>query len=224
MRSKLDKKTKAALIAVVLVPSLVGAYAGVMAAMDRAFLLNLEVVEKGRLIRSGEPRTGDLAYILDKHGLGTIFCLNKSEEEDIIDWARQHEVEVIAIKMKSDRQPTPAQVGLFLDMMSGETVKLGDYKSLITQSVGIDPRGPYKFEFPVLVHCLGGADRTGVMVAVYRMAYQGWDLTDAKTDMIMHFHIPQWKPAQFEFLEETAPELTPYYQGRSRRLPASERG
>jgi len=224
MRSKLDKKTKAALIAVVLVPALVGAYAGVMAAMDRAFLLNLEVVEKGRLIRSGEPLRGDLDYILDKHGLGTIFCLNESEEEEIIKWARAHEVEVIAIKMKSDKAPTPAQVGLFLDMMSGKTVELGRYKPLITQSAGIDTNKPYDFEFPVLVHCIGGADRTGVMVAVYRMAYQGWDLTDAKTDMIMHFHIPQWKPAQFEFLEETAPELTPYYKTRSRRLPAPERG
>lgn len=27
---------------------------------------------------------------------------------------------------------------------------------------------------PVLVHCLHGADRTGLMVAMYRMVYQGW--------------------------------------------------
>lgn len=29
-------------------------------------------------------------------------------------------------------------------------------------------------EGPVLLHCLHGADRTGMMIAMYRMLYQGW--------------------------------------------------
>jgi hypothetical protein len=36
---------------------------------------------------------------------------------------------------------------------------------------------------PVLVHCLHGADRTGVMVAVYRVAVQGWSKEEAVREM-----------------------------------------
>ena len=36
---------------------------------------------------------------------------------------------------------------------------------------------------PVLVHCLHGADRTGTMCAIYRIAVQGWERKDAIKEM-----------------------------------------
>lgn len=36
---------------------------------------------------------------------------------------------------------------------------------------------------PVLVHCQHGADRTGLLVAVYRMAYEGWTREQARAEM-----------------------------------------
>jgi len=36
---------------------------------------------------------------------------------------------------------------------------------------------------PVLVHCLHGADRTGTMCALYRVAVQGWTKKDAIREM-----------------------------------------
>jgi hypothetical protein len=33
--------------------------------------------------------------------------------------------------------------------------------------------------YPVLIHCRAGLHRTGVLVAVYRMEYQGWDMPAA---------------------------------------------
>lgn len=48
---------------------------------------------------------------------------------------------------------------------------------------------------PVLVHCKHGSDRTGVMVAIYRVAYEGWTKEQATSEMIgggFGFH-PIWK-------------------------------
>jgi len=36
---------------------------------------------------------------------------------------------------------------------------------------------------PVFVHCQHGADRTGLMVAIYRIAIQGWSRQDAINEM-----------------------------------------
>ena len=37
---------------------------------------------------------------------------------------------------------------------------------------------------PVLVHCYHGADRTGLISAVYRIIYQNWSIAEAKREMI----------------------------------------
>ena len=53
---------------------------------------------------------------------------------------------------------------------------------------------------PVLVHCLHGADRTGTMCALYRIAVQGWTKDEAVREMTeggFNFHaifdnLPEW--------------------------------
>jgi len=48
---------------------------------------------------------------------------------------------------------------------------------------------------PVLVHCQHGSDRTGTMVAIFRIAYQGWTKAQATDEMInggFGFH-PMWQ-------------------------------
>ncbi|MEN6336689.1 MAG: tyrosine-protein phosphatase [Phycisphaerales bacterium] len=40
-----------------------------------------------------------------------------------------------------------------------------------------------KSRLPAFVHCLRGADRTGMMVAIYRVAVQGWDKEQAIAEM-----------------------------------------
>lgn len=48
---------------------------------------------------------------------------------------------------------------------------------------------------PVLVHCRHGSDRTGAMVAVYRVVVEGWTKAQAKDEMIhggFGFH-PLWQ-------------------------------
>jgi hypothetical protein len=48
---------------------------------------------------------------------------------------------------------------------------------------------------PLLVHCQHGSDRTGTMVAIYRIAYEGWSKAQATDEMInggYGFH-PMWQ-------------------------------
>ena len=41
----------------------------------------------------------------------------------------------------------------------------------------------HQAEGPVLVHCYHGADRTGLVVGMYRIIYQGWSIEAAKQEM-----------------------------------------
>ncbi len=53
---------------------------------------------------------------------------------------------------------------------------------------------------PILVHCQHGADRTGVMSVIYRVAVQGWSKEEAIREMVkggINYHeiwinIPPW--------------------------------
>lgn len=59
----------------------------------------------------------------------------------------------------------------------------------------------YRYAFEgknVLVHCLSGVDRTGYMVAAYRMIRQGWTYKQAKAEYIaegQHFWYRWWIPS-----------------------------
>ncbi|RYY87873.1 MAG: protein-tyrosine-phosphatase, partial [Comamonadaceae bacterium] len=48
---------------------------------------------------------------------------------------------------------------------------------------------------PVLIHCWHGADRTGVVAAVYRMALQGWNKDAARHEMFRggYGYHPLWR-------------------------------
>lgn len=46
---------------------------------------------------------------------------------------------------------------------------------------------------PVFVHCRLGNDRTGMMIAVYRVMFQGWTLGDAMREMKHYGYNPSWR-------------------------------
>lgn len=61
----------------------------------------------------------------------------------------------------------------------------------------------------VLVHCYHGADRTGLISAMYRVVYQNWDLNEAKREMMQGpygFH-SIWKNIEGFFTEQNVAEI-----------------
>ncbi len=56
---------------------------------------------------------------------------------------------------------------------------IGDSDALAFLKVATDPANG-----PMFVHCRHGADRTGTMVAVYRVVVEGWSKADAIDEMI----------------------------------------
>ena len=61
----------------------------------------------------------------------------------------------------------------------------------------------------VLVHCYHGADRTGLIAAVYRIIYQNWSLEEAKREMVngpYGFH-PVWRNMENFFTEQNIKEV-----------------
>src|SRR6266850_4432666 len=68
----------------------------------------------------------------------------------------------------------------------------------------------------VFVHCRYGADRTGVFVAAYRMAYEGWPAQQAMNEMYFFGFNGFWHPSMKSFIRDfpsrlkTAPALAEY--------------
>ena len=61
----------------------------------------------------------------------------------------------------------------------------------------------------VLIHCYHGADRTGLISAMYRVIYQNWELSEAKREMMQGpygFH-SVWKNIEGFFTEKNINEI-----------------
>tara|TARA_R100000951_G_C2601443_1_gene168304 strand:- start:277 stop:819 length:543 start_codon:yes stop_codon:yes gene_type:complete len=59
-------------------------------------------------------------------------------------------------------------------------------------------------EKPVLVHCLHGSDRTGAIVAAYRMAFDGWSKEEAINEFLeeKYGYHEKWFPDILNLLKE----------------------
>ena len=114
-----------------------------------------------RIYRGAQP-TGEGFLALARMGIKTIVDLRREPEQF---QAEQRMVEALGMRFLSVpmtlHAPTNQQISRVLEELNS--------------SAG-----------PVFVHCQGGRDRTGTVIACYRMSHDGWDskeaLTEAKLD------------------------------------------
>lgn len=98
---------------------------------------------------------------------------------------------IVSLRAFSDDTPlVPAASGLRLERIRFKTWHPEDEDVVKFLRIATTPALQ-----PVLVHCQHGSDRTGAMVAIYRVAFEGWTKAQATDEMIsggFGFH-PLWQ-------------------------------
>ena len=121
-------------------------------------LPNFQKVNEG-LFRGGQPRQGGYE-LLSQMGVKTVVNLRDDDSR-----AKEEEFEVEQAGLKYFNVPL-RRLGPPKDE------KIEALLSIIT-----NPENQ-----PVFVHCAQGADRTGIVIAAYRITYDGWTFDQAKAE------------------------------------------
>ena len=127
---------------------------------------SFHVVDAERLYRSGQPRDEwDWKRLKRGFGIRTVVNLRPWDEGDD-DWkttelaeTREADIRCLHLPMKDTAVPTGDQADAFLEWVRDQN------------------------NWPVLVHCKAGKDRTGTMVALYRIQVQGWGIDAALEEL-----------------------------------------
>jgi protein tyrosine/serine phosphatase len=171
---------------------LVGLLAAVFA-WDFEVQKNFDTVVPGKMYRSGQPREGQLEAWIQEYDLKGILSLRfgvPSYEEEL---AERYGVKLYHV-------PFSATKGLGKGQWE-------EIRAILTDEGNL----------PVLVHCHGGGDRSGIVTALYRVEIQDWPLDKAIREMNLHYHVPLRYPALQKQLRE-------YFQGGPQEATGQEAG
>lgn len=122
-----------------------------------------------KLMRSRLPNGEFIEYLAKNHQLRTILSLEDEYDIDMDKWCDEYNIEHIT-KLKHVSAKT----------IFANDVELTTYIDIISKDVN----------FPMLIRCRAGADRTGAACAVYRIEKQGWSNFHAWLEMFVYGHIP----------------------------------
>jgi hypothetical protein len=129
------------------------------------------VVEPGRLIRSGQPDRAGYLW-LRSQGVRTVVDLREASDDE--DWLLALGFEkYLHVAIPREQPPSSEQVDQLL------------------MAIG-DPAN-----WPVHVHCLFGASRTGIVIALVRMVFYGWSAEEALREASTYFPGPTSQQAQW---------------------------
>ncbi|MCX6077319.1 MAG: dual specificity protein phosphatase family protein [Campylobacterales bacterium] len=131
---------------------------------------NFGIVEKGVLYRSAQPDKEDIKYYADKYGIQSILNLRGSDTND---WYTDE----IQISRELGITHYDLELGAYHEFTDVEMHTL-------IQILKTAPK-------PMLIHCFGGADRTGLASAIYVFTIKGKSSLEAKKNLsLLHGHLP----------------------------------
>jgi tyrosine-protein phosphatase SIW14 len=155
------------------------------------------------LFRGAQPQ-GNGIKELKNLGITTIVDL-RGEDPDKIAWERQQAeslgIRFVSIPVSGWAPPTNDQVAEFLALFHNHPKE------------------------KVFVHCRFGDDRTGIFVATYRMAYDGWPAQQAMNEMYFFGFNGFWHPSMKAFIRDfparlkTAPALAAFHPADAPATP-----
>src|SRR6266851_5826214 len=137
----------------------------------------LRVVTADRVYRSGQMTASGFEEAVDRYQIRTI--INLQDEFTDPDIALGYFTRQTIKESELCRQLGVRYVFLGPDLISRKRVPHDRPPAIDRFLALMDDLETY----PVLLHCRAGLHRTGVMVAVYRMEYQGWSHEDAFLEM-----------------------------------------
>jgi protein tyrosine/serine phosphatase len=157
---------------------------------DQFFPKNFGVVEPGKIYRSGQISWRLIEPTLKENGIQTIVVLSASGAKPGDVAAEQQAAADLGI----DREIFP---------LSGDgTGNLDSYAGAVA---AIDRS--VKQNKPVLVHCVAGAQRTGGVIAAYRLLVEHEPADQALAEMRRFGHDPTANPHLLEYLNDHMSEL-----------------
>ncbi len=135
---------------------------------------NLGVVDEGVLYRSAQPK-GDVLGLIRAHKLGSIVNLRGGKDDDSwyadeVKATREAGIEFYDLPMSPVRRPTRRELLVLLDLFE-------------------------HCQYPLLIHCKSGSDRTGLATGLYLMARKGVPPDRAEEAFsLAHGHVPLLGP------------------------------
>lgn len=160
-----------------------------------AFLLqpfysqNIGIVDPDRVIRSAQP-TSRLDDMIREYKLASILNLRGGSPKDSfyvneLRAADEAGVSFYDLPISATRRPKRRELLLLIDVLN-------------------------KCEYPLLIHCKSGADRTGLASALYRLEILGQSPEQAQEEFTLrHSHVPLFGPQHLhEPFDEYAAWLT----------------
>ncbi len=159
---------------------------------DRLIPKNWGCVEPGLIYRSGQLSAALVERTLKKHNIEVVVTLNGEKPQDADCLAEREACRTLGIDLK--RFP-----------LGGDgTGDIHHYANAIAAIVAA-----MKAQRPVLVHCAAGTQRTGGVLACYRLLVKG-DPNDRVLQELSHYG---WRP-------EKNPKLLPFVNGHMAELAA----
>ncbi|MAX36913.1 MAG: hypothetical protein CME33_10155 [Gimesia sp.] len=158
---------------------------------DRVVAKRFGVVEPGKIYRSGQISSYLIEPVLSENKIEKVIALNGS---DLQKPYLKTEVET-AKKLHIDHQ--------VLYLIGDGTGDVEDYAEAVAEIMRCEKAGK-----PVLVHCAAGAQRTGGVIAAYRMLVQKKTPEEAYQELLQYDWKPHKDQALIDYLNQNLTRLS----------------